>query len=253
MKQARTGTGVLVTRPRKQSGELIQALKHAGCKTFQLPVIEIVPFDPDVVMTEACTLPTPDIVIFVSQNAVLSGAAAVRRIASESTSIAAIGSATCSALLATGSEIHISPGDKFDSEQLLVHPQLQRVEGKQVLVVRGNSGRELLAETLTARGASVNYLATYERKTAAVDAQELKKLMAEWHNGAIQVVIVMSVDSLSSLLKILPADNHDLLRNTRLVTPSKRVIQTAAESLPGIDAVLADSPRAESLINAINQ
>jgi len=111
----------------------------------------------------------------------------------------------------------------------------------------------LLADTLATRGATVSYLATYERKTAAVDSQELKKLIAEWHNGAIQVVIVMSVDPLTSLMKILPPERHDLLRNTRLVTPGRRVIQTATESLPGIDAVLADSPRAESLINAINQ
>ena len=119
--------------------------------------------------------------------------------------------------------------------------------------MRGTSGRELLANTLRKRGAIVSYLATYQRKTAVVDPRKLDELGVEWRNGAINVVIVMSVDSLTSLLTILPPDCHKLMPNTRLVTPSKRVIQTAAESLPGVRAVLADGPLADDLVNAINQ
>ena len=136
---------------------------------------------------------------------------------------------------------------------MLEQPELHDVLDKQVLIVRGERGRELLADTLRRRGARVAYLATYQRKTAAVEPNKLDEISLEWHNGAIDVVVVMSVDSLTSLLKILPPDCQDLLRNSRLVTPSKRVIQTAAESLPGVTAVLADSPLAESLVKAVNQ
>lgn len=253
MKQALTGIGILVTRPREQSSELTSMLTEAGGTVFQMPVIDIIPGDPDAVLTEARTHSQPDIVIFVSRNAVLFGAAAVRQIASTSTMIAAIGSATRSALEHADIGVHICPADKFDSEHLLEHAELQNVTGRNILIVRGNSGRDLLADTLAQRGATVNYLATYQRKTAAVEQQLLDEISARWHNGAIDVVIVMSVDSLTSLLKILPPDCHILLRKSRLVTPSKRVIQTVAEALPGVDTVLADGPLTENLINAINQ
>jgi len=183
----------------------------------------------------------------------LFGAPATRQVASATTRIAAIGSATRSALKEAGFEIHICPTDKFDSEHLLEHAELLDVTGKQILIVRGSSGRELLATTLTERGATVRYLATYERKTAEVDPDTLRKIGAIWREGLINVVVVMSVDSLKSLLQILPPEDHQLMRKTRLVTPSKRVIQTAAEALPGISTVLAESPLAKSLVNAINQ
>lgn len=253
MKRALTGIGILVTRPREQIGELTSALIDAGGKVYEMPAIEIIPNDADAVLSEASAQPSPGIVIFVSQNAVLFGSAAVRRVASATTRIAAIGSATRSALNDAGFEIHICPTDTFDSEHLLEHAELRDVVGKQIMIVRGGSGRELLAETLTERGATVRYLATYQRKTAAVDPETLRKVVAIWREGFINTVIVMSVDSLTSLLEILPPDSHDLLRNSLLVTPSKRVIQTAAEALPGVNTVLADGPLAENLINAINQ
>ena len=248
-----TGKGILVTRPSAQSSELMLALTAAGGTAFQLPVIEIVPRDPDTIRTDLAALPISDIVIFVSRNAVTYGAEAVGLRASATTKIAAIGHATQSALVGVGFEVHICPDKGFDSEHLLAHAELQDVAGKYVLIVRGNSGRELLADTLRRRGAKVDYLSAYKRKTATPDDQQLSQLTEAWQNGAIDVVIIMSVDSLTSLMKILPTDCHHLLRKTRLVTPSKRVIQTATESLPGVRAVLAESPRAESLVNAIIQ
>jgi uroporphyrinogen-III synthase len=244
-----TGTGILVTRPSEQGTELTQALEAVGGKVFQLPVIEIVPRDPNVVITEVAALPVPDIVIFVSRNAVMCGAATIKPGAA--TKIAAIGRATRSALRDAGFPVHICPTTGFDSEHLLEHPGLRSVAGKQVLIVRGNRGRELLADLLRQRGATVNYLAAYERATATPDEQQLTQLTEAWQNGAVDVVVVMSVDSLTSLLSILPAECHHLLRKTRLLTPSKRVIQTAAGLLPGVHTILSNSPQAESLVRAI--
>jgi uroporphyrinogen-III synthase len=248
-----TGKGILVTRPSAQSGELMLALTAAGGTALQLPVIEIVPRNPEAVKADLAGLPISDIVIFVSRNAVTYGVQAFSQQASAMTKIAAIGQATQSALVGAGFEVHICPDKGFDSEHLLAHAQLQDVAGKQVLIVRGNSGRELLADTLRRRGAKVDYLSAYERKTATPDDRKLSQLIETWQNGAIDEVIIMSVDSLTSLMKILPTDSHHLLRKTRLVTPSKRVIQTATESLPGVRTMLAESPRVESLVNAIIQ
>ena len=57
----------------------------------------------------------------------------------------------------------ISPPLRFDSEALLELPQLTDVNGRRVIIFRGDGGRELLGETLAARGASVEYVSCYRR------------------------------------------------------------------------------------------
>ena len=79
----------------------------------------------------------------------------------------------------------------------------------------------------------------------------LTQLASIWRKGNIDFVTAMSVDSLHSLLGILPAECRTLLEKSWLVTPGKRVIQTALELLPGVRAVLAKSPQASSMVDAI--
>ncbi len=50
-----------------------------------------------------------------------------------------------------------------DSEHLLRLPALQNVEQQQVLILRGNGGRELIKDALVRRGAKVHYSETYKR------------------------------------------------------------------------------------------
>jgi uroporphyrinogen-III synthase len=245
---ALTGTGVLVTRPKHQSRELTDAIKAQGGYVFQLPVIDIKERAAAVIRSEFADQPAPDIVIFVSRNAVMFGA----NIALPGTArIAAIGPATRSAIEQAGLETHIYPETGFDSEHLLQHPELRSSSGKNVTIVRGNNGRELLADTLRARGATVSHLAVYERTVAATDDEVLAQLASVWRTGSIDFVSAMSVDSLTNLLKILPAECRELLEKSWLVTPSKRVIQTALELLPGIRVVLAKSPQASSMVDAV--
>jgi len=245
---ALTGTGVLVTRPKHQSKELTGAIEAEGGYVFPLPVIDIQERDAAAVRAELAARPTPDIVIFVSRNAVLSGA---QFIAPGTARVAAIGPATRAAIGQAGLEAHIYPETGFDSEHLLLHPELKNSRGKQVTIVRGNDGRKLLADTLTARGAIVSHLAVYERTVAAVDGDVLAELASVWRGGRIDFVTAMSVDSLKNLLKILPAGCRELLEKSSLVTPSNRVIQTALEWLPGMRLILASSPQASGMVDAI--
>jgi uroporphyrinogen-III synthase len=245
---ALTGTGVLVTRPKSQNGELTDAIEAQGGYVFQLPVIEIEERDAAVIRSEFSGQPAPDIVIFISRNAVKFGA---HIIAPGTARIAAIGPATRSAIEQAGLETHIYTDAGFDSEHLLQHPDLKNSSGKKVTIIRGNRGRGLLADTLRERGASVSHLAVYDRNIAATDDNVLTKLASVWRTGNIDFVAVMSVDSLTNLLKILPAECRELLEKSRLVTPSKRVIQTALELLPDVSVVLANSPQASGMVDAI--
>jgi len=59
---------------------------------------------------------------------------------------------------------------------------------------------------------------------------------------------VMSVATLNSLFDALPGDSRELLRLTRLVTPSGRVLKNITERMPGLPATLAPGPQADDMI-----
>jgi uroporphyrinogen-III synthase len=242
------GFRVLVTRPADQSDELVAAIENSGGEAIRFPVIRILGRDPKIVAGEFAILPTPDIVIFVSSNAAEHGLPAVRDCGAR---LAAIGPATSAAISATGARVDIAPSNGFDSEQLLQHPELQNVNGKTVLIVRGKSGRELLRDTLRERGADVSYLAVYDRERNTIPAAEVAKLDDAWRNGRIDCVTVMSVETLENLLLLLPAASLEALRKTPLVAPGERVIQTVMELVPGIPAIQASGPRAADILNAL--
>lgn len=241
------GAGVLVTRPRHQAGELVAAIERAGGSALTFPVMDIVGRERSVLEREHASLPPPDIAIFVSTNAVAFGLDLI----DEDVRIAAIGPATAAAIEAAGRTVHIRPAAGFDSESLLREPELRDVDGAKVRIVRADSGRELLAETLARRGARIDYLPVYRRLPRRVPDTELTELERTWRSGHIRFVVVMSVATLDCLLAVLPAYCRNALPATPLVTPSSRVIQTAGERMPAPIAILAPGPQADDVVRAM--
>ena len=241
------GRGVLVTRPAGQAGSLAAAIESAGGAAIRFPAIEIQGRDPAIVQQELAALPAPDIVFFASPNAVEFGLSA----AAPGALLAAIGPATAAALRAHGHSPDICSPTGHDSEALLEEPGLQDVGGRIVRIVRGDRGRELLASTLESRGASVHYLSVYRRLPARHSREELERLERLWREGAVHLVTVMSVETLDNLLTALPAYCREALPATPLVTPSKRVIQTAADQIPAVRATLAPGPLPADMLRAL--
>ena len=109
-----------------------------------------------------------DKVIFVSEHAVQLGKEAVEKLAI-GVQWYAIGPATGAALAKL---VGASSGRAQESvrvpklarsEGLLREPQLQSVDGANILLVAGEDGRELIADTLSARGARVTNWLVYRR------------------------------------------------------------------------------------------
>ncbi len=240
------GVGVLVTRPRRQATELTEAINARGGSVIEFPVIEIVPHDQNAVATDAGDLHDPDIAIFVSSNAVRHGLDY-----SASARTAVVGPATAAALESAGRIVDIASVDGYDSEHLLAQAELQDVGEKHVRIIRGVGGRELLADTLRERGAIVDYLEVYERVAPDYPAEQLAELEQQWRAGAVNIVTVMSVESLANLISLLPEWCISELGNTLLVTPASRVIQEAVDRFPGIPTTLASGPQASSMVDAI--
>lgn len=240
------GIGVLVTRPRTQAKALVDAIERHGGQAFCFPVIEIVPRDPQEIRDAVAAQSSPDIVIFISRNAVEHG---IRH--TNGALIAVIGPATADAVRAAGRVVDIQPSSGYDSEHLLAEPLLRDVSGKHVRIIRGSQGRELLAEELRARGATVDYLSVYERRLPEADLDTLAELERRWRQGAINVITVMSVESLANLVRILPEWCAAQVASTPLVTPSGRVLKETLDRYPASRPALAAGPGADDMVQAI--
>ena len=138
-----------------------------------------------------------------------------------------------------------------DSNAQRLGVKVYDVQGKAVRIVRGVGGRELLGNTLQSRGASVDYLEVYSRRVPDVPAHGIDALAQRFAAGDIDVVTVMSVQSLGNLIELLPGTCTSALAQTPLVTPATRVIKEALDRLPGCPATLAEGPGADEMVRAI--
>ena len=242
------GCTVVVTRPMHQSAELCDAIEASGGQAIRFPVLDIVGRDSARIAKDFAANPVPDLVIFISRNA--ARYAASIEIAA-ATKVAAIGPATAASLEAQGLLPDILPLDGFDSEALLSHPDLQDVSATSITIVRGTSGRELLADTLKARGANVNYLAAYERQLHHASDLELATVQGAFDSDSVNYVTIMSVQSLQNFLTLIPPQCLNKLPHARLVAPSERVVQTAEEMVPGMRAALSPGPQSKDMVNTL--
>ena len=186
------GRGIVVTRPAGQAERLVALVSAAGGRPIAFPAIEIerLPERPLPPLEEL------DLVVFVSPTAV---DCAFERIRDADIALAAVGSGTRRALQALGARRVLAPEDGADSEALLALPELHDVAGKRVLIVRGEGGRERLAETLVARGARTEYLECYRR---VLPHGDMAPLLAAWDRGEVDAVTVSSAASLDNLITL---------------------------------------------------
>lgn len=239
-----TGLSVLVTRPAVQGAVLAANIAALGGKAVVLPAIDIVP-------VTAMVSGSHELVIFVSVNAVEHGAKLINR--TTTTRIAAIGRATATALAAVQMAADIVPESGFDSETLLAHPDLRLSPGSRVLIVRGTGGREVLQETFTSQGFSVETLDVYRRVLPALDEKLRADLEASWATGGIDIVTATSVETLRNLTALLSEYGRELLRATPLVVASRRIMQAAIAMGLCAECVIAAGADDQSIVGALSQ
>ncbi len=86
-----------------------------------------------------------------------------------------VGAATAAILEAYGLDVAY-PEQGDDSEALLALPafeQALRVHDPKVLIMRGEGGREFLAERLRGQGVAVDYLELYRRRNAVLPRRRI--------------------------------------------------------------------------------
>jgi uroporphyrinogen-III synthase len=221
------GKAILIARPRHQAAGLAERIRVAGGEALVFPSLEIEPVAPDAQACEVLSrLASFDLAVFVSANAVQQAMPLLRALGGwpQRLTAAAVGQATASALQLQGVERVLTPRDGADSQALLALPQLQEMQGRQVIVFRGVGGRELLADTLRSRGAQVAYVECYRRVRPAIDAAPMAGRLA---GGQLHATLVASGEALANLLELLPAPQRPLLLELPLVVTHPNVARAA--------------------------
>ena len=217
------GLGVVITRPRKAAQTVAEELSAAGARPIVFPALEILDVD-DAKRLDAAlaTLARSDVAIFVSANAVDKGLEAARRKGAwpARAKVAAVGELTAAALRQAGFSDVIVPADRFDSDALLERPELQAVNGQHILIFRGEGGRERLKEVLEARGARVTYAEVYRRARPESDPAPL---LAAWGRGEVDVVGVLSGETLENFVEMIGPEGRARLSATTLVVPHEAI------------------------------
>ncbi len=228
------GRGVLITRAAHQATGLIGLVESHNGRAIPFPALGIGP-SRNVETARAWLAQAWELVVFISPNAVAFAVELLREAPLQAVHIAAVGAATAQALQAAGSPADLLPQGRFDSEGLLALPQLQQIEGRRVLIVRGEGGRPLLGDTLRARGAKVEYAEVYRRLRPEVDPAPL---LQRW-SAEVDVVTATSAEVLDNLLAMLGRQGQELLLKTPLLVISERMAQRAGEL--GFDRLLQAS------------
>lgn len=228
-----TGLNVLLCRPQDAATTLQERIIEAGGSCSHVPCMEIVTLAEIAEIAEIknriLDVDRYQKVIFISQNAVKHAEPWLDQYWPQlpiDQQYFAIGAATAEAVSNMAFvELH-KPCGAMDTESLLELPQLQDLSDKNVLIFRGKGGRELLAQALRQRGATVDYCELYRRQAPQGLAQSLSRSVFA-NTGLRHVIMVHSGESLANLHGALKEVALDDWLEYELICPSQRVANQA--------------------------
>ena len=238
-------TAVVLTRPQADSDRLSQTLQSEGFQTLVMPMMTIEAIS-DAERALSPSLSDDALCIFISANAVRFGlpqlGSALARC--PDLTVIAVGNKTRDTLVAEGIQAEVP--FRADTEGLLAMPALSVPDARDVVIVKGEGGRELLTSELTRRGARVTEWVCYRRCWPDVDVSELAKVCA----GLI--FQASSGETLMRLTELLAGEERADLFQSLIIVPSDRVARLATEMGWG-QVIRAADASDDAFIRALKQ
>ena len=248
---------VVITRPRQQAEPLARAVAALGRTPLILPLLDISPLSDETPLRAVLArLRDYALVAFVSPNAVDAAFAHVREWPAE-VALAVVGEGSRAALARHGIigaryRIHVPvDASRSDSEHLLQALDTAALAGHKALVVRGETGRELLPDALRAAGLDVATVAAYRRAVPGLTpdlAATLRGLLEERNDW-----IVTSSEALRGLAGLVEQLDGGAsvakLQRQHLIVPHARIAETAGAL--GFTAVTLTGSGDERLLAAL--
>jgi uroporphyrinogen-III synthase len=224
-----SGRGIVITRPREHAAGLAERIRAAGGEPVLFPAIEIMlPDNHGNLAAVVAGLDRVHLAIFISPTAALKGHQLVSASGAwpQGLRVAAVGAGTAEALEQLGFNSVIAPAGQADSEALAALPELRDLQGRSVVIFRGQGGREWLRAALEARGARVQYAECYRRARPAAD---VGPLLARWRRGGIEAASITSAEGLANFFDMLGPDGREYLRTSPVFVPHPRIAAAAGE------------------------
>ncbi len=235
-KSSLQGMRVLVTRPEHQSAGICNDLQARGATPVCLPLLQITPVpDSDaeypLLKQHILDLDLYQQIIVVSPNAAHFAGELIDQYWPQlpvGITWHAIGQKTADTLTGYGIQARINTAGT-DSEALLSDSTLQNITEQRILIMRGEGGRTVLADTLQARGARTEYAELYRRSCPDYTSQQINSTIY----SSLDAVLITSGEALENFISLLdrPQEHTPQLRgqilSTRLLVPSTRVAKLA--------------------------
>ncbi len=241
---------VLVTRPAHQAKTLSDLIEQQGWQAIRFPTLEVVGLKNDKIKQQLKRLDKYDWLIFISTNAVNFALAANNgKIDSfKRCSIAVIGNSTEKALLTNELTVDLIPKNHFNTEGLLATQAMQHnIKHKYCLIIRGQGGREALANSLRSRGAIVDYMEVYKRVIPIMDSCYIHDMLKQ---QTLDVITITSGNALKNLIIMIGTELKNQLLAIPLIVISNRIRQLAEKS--GFKKILVtESPSDAAIIKTV--
>ena len=200
-----SGKRVLVTRARRQAGNLSKLLSERGAQPIELPAIDIRPLKNWAELDAAImSLKHFHWIIFTSVNGVEAFfnrllASGLDSRALHKLKIGVIGPATAEALQSRGIKADYSPA-VFTGAALVQGLKIRRIAGQRFLLPRADIADGELSEGLTALGAEVHDISAYH---TVADQDAIEKALGLIREGSIDIITFTSSSTVSNLVSAL--------------------------------------------------
>ena len=230
-----------MVRPLREKDAFLALLKKSGAAVTYTPIIQIEPISQtESIKPLILKFDQFDLGIFISANAAELGLEWVDEywpMLPVGLELFAVGQQTAQIFSQYGYPV-FCPQNQQNTEGLLELEQLQKLDGKAVVIFRGGGGRQTLGETLEQRGAKVSYCELYNR---VIESGSLER--ARQQAKTTGCLIAHSGELLQAM-----ADPENLL--VPLVVPSNRVA-AMAQDMGYQSIVVADNALPESMYRAV--
>ena len=248
------GQCILNTRPAHQQTGLRALLESQGARVLSFPTIDIVaaeatPFHLSLVTNIAHY----HIALFVSRNAV-DGAFTFLDVDQlpDDLLLGVIGGGSYTALAHRVKDLdhRLIRSEPYNSEGLLAATELQQVDGKNILIFRGQQGRTLLAEELGKRGATVNHCEVYQRKVPEYSHQDFANLASQQFPT---LLIFTSTEGMENLLPLVDDQSRAKLLRTPWLLISERMRESAANLGHNAEIIIAVKASDEGIQHSLSE
>ncbi|ACS97936.1 uroporphyrinogen-III synthase [Aggregatibacter aphrophilus NJ8700] len=235
---------VLVTRPDERGQQLVDMLAKAGVVAIHLPLFNIeAGAELNGLPNKFAQLKVGDYVFAVSKSAVDFADKALKNtgfVWRDDLQYFTVGQGTAQHFaMITTLAVHY-PTTQENSEGVLQLAAMQNLQGKTILILRGNGGRELLSEQAQQRGANVEIVECYRRESIVYNSTEQTSLCKR---AGVQTIVATSAEILTQLVDFVPQNEHNWLKSCQLITVSER-ISHLAQALGWQNVIV--SPRADN-------